>query len=163
MRSRTLALLVLSVAFLTARADDEKKSAPPADELPGKGKVQWQLQGLNDKFTVVKARYTPEARRVTWLIEAKADLAVKAADLGTGLFDEDKVRLLQADLEIEGGIVDPPPVTNLQAAPFLGEPPPVRVQKGERIRVSLELPDEETWDRIRYVVVASKAIPAEKK
>lgn len=161
MRPFGLAVLTMSLALVaTAIAEEPKKTTPATSELPGKGKVQWNLHGLSDRFTVVKVKYEPDARRATWLIEAKTDLNLKPADLATGLFDEDKVRLSQDDLEIEGGIQDlPPPVVN----PFLVAQPPVKVQKGERVRVSLTLPDEEAWEKVRFVMVASKAIPDDVK
>ena len=158
----SLAFLTILVGSLATVADEEKKSTPATSDLPGKGKITWNLTGLGDRFTVVKTRHEPEARKVSWLLEAKTDLTLKPSDLATGLFDEDRVRLGQEDLEIEGGIADAPPVNpvNPQLVP---PPPPVKVQKGERIRINFTLPEEVVWDKVRYVVVASKAIPAEPK
>ena len=112
---------------------------------------------------VQKPTGDPEAfeSTVVWLLEAKADLTVKPGELDVSLFDEDKVRLRVDEVVIEGGLAVQQPL----AAPLPGggnDPSAIKVLKGERIRVILPTPDKETLDRVKYVVVGSKAVPTEK-
>ena len=173
-RSLTFAVTFLAMGPLFA---DEPKKDPPSTEpkqkvsaeLPGKDKITWITRGLDDRFTLVKATHVqkptgdPEAfeSTVVWLLEAKADLTVKPGELDVSLFDEDKVRLRVDEVVIEGGLAVQQPL----AAPLPGggnDPSAIKVLKGERIRVILPTPDKETLDRVKYVVVGSKAVPTEK-
>jgi hypothetical protein len=174
--------LLFGVAFLLSvplSAQEPKKDPPsPAEpkpkvsaELPGKGKITWDTKGLEAKFTVVKASHVQKPTddpnvfesSVVWLLEAKADMTVKPGDLDVSLFDEDKVRINVESVELQGGIALPPelPPGGIGMGGG-GLPSPIKVVKGERIRLVLTVPEKETLDQVKYIVVGSKAVPSDK-
>jgi hypothetical protein len=168
-----LALLGLASSPVAIQAQGEPKPKVSA-ELPGKGKIQWVTRGLEDRFTLVKAQHVqkptddPEVfeSSVIWLLEAKADITLKLEDMNVSLFDEDKVRLRIDEVMIQGGIETAIPIKDPQpfglGGGFGNVTTALKIVKGERIRVTYPLPEKDTLETVKYVVVGSKGIPSDK-
>ena len=155
---RTRCFAVLSALLIVASGSLTQEAAKPAQELPGKVHIQWH-PGVADRYTLVRTEFDAETRKVTFLLEARADLNVKGHDFDIHLFDADKVRLhiIEANHQhLEGGIKEALESEDAEKGvmgwSFL---------KGERLRLSFELPDARVWERVRHAVIGGRSLPSE--
>ena len=103
---------------------------------------------------------TAHTRKVTFLVEAKADLGLKAHDFDIHLFDADKVRIniIEANNQrLEGGIMELSESEDADGLGFMRR----SFLKGERLQISFELPDATVLERVRHAVVGGRSLPTE--
>jgi hypothetical protein len=152
-------LAVLSALLIVASGSLAQEAAKPAQELPGNVPIKWHAGGA-DRYTLVRTEFDAKTRKVMFLVEARADLSLKAHDFDIHLFDADKVRIhiIEANQQnLEGGIKE---LSESEDGEGRGA---VRWSflKGERLRVSFELPDATVWERVRHAIVGGRSLPTE--
>ena len=104
-------------------------------ELPGKGKVSWNLKYLEKDFTILRVTVDAEQNTVTWLVEAKKDVNPHCYAY---FYDVDGVQIDQS-------------LTMLR---FQGGQGLFGLEAGERARASLQLPQGEGWKAVRSVILS---------
>jgi len=111
-------------------------AAPGAqfEKLPIPGQADWDLAPLQKHFAILEPRYDAENNRVVWLAEARRGFQNLDSEFKPDVrfYDAADARVYQATLEYD-------PVLN--------------VLKGERIRISLGLPDQATLERTKRVLM----------
>jgi hypothetical protein len=156
---RAFCLVLLSALLVVPSGSLAQEAAKPAQELPGNVHFKWHPGGA-DRFTLVRTEFDAKTRKVTFLVEAKADLSLKAHDFDIHLFDADKVRIhiVEANQQrLEGGIMELSASEDGDGQGFMRW----SFVKGERLRLSFELPDATVWERIRHAVVGGRSLPTE--
>jgi hypothetical protein len=98
---------------------------------------EWDLSGLGPFAKVLRTDYDAEARRVVWLLEATKDIDSKILDL----FD---ARFLGADGK---------PVYSYRFSQHGGVEPYPSVGQGQRLRLTLQLPDAKVMGTAKKVIV----------
>jgi hypothetical protein len=141
---------------MMAAGASAQEAARPAQVLPPNVKITWHPHTA-DRYTLLRVDFDAKTRKVTFLLEARADSNLKGHDFDIHLFDGDKVRVkvIEANNQsLEGGIV------GSEDAEAQGD---MRwyFAKGERLRLSFELPEEMLWARVRYAVVGGRSLPSE--
>ena len=104
------------------------------EKLPIPGQADWDLGPLRKHFAILQTRYDAENNRVVWLAEARRGFQNLDSEFKPDLrfYDAADARVYQATLEYD---------------------PVLDVRRGERIRISLGLPDEATLAKTKRVLL----------
>ncbi len=157
--NRAHCLVAWSTLLIVAAGSSAQEAAKSAQKLPGNVQIKWQ-PGVADRYTLVRTEFDAKTRKVTFLLEARADLRLQGHEFDIHLFDADKVRIhtIEANHQwLEGGIME---FVESEGAEGQGV---VRWSflKGERLHMSFELPDARVWERVRNAVVGGRSLPSE--
>jgi hypothetical protein len=148
---KRFALLAAGLTLLLVAAApklDDDKDKDKDKPLPGHDKIACNTKLLEvpgaGLWKIVKTDYDSDKRTARWVLEAQKDIGeaeYQAQEEAWGVFpvayffDDDKVRIARVTVQLEGD--------------------ELRYKKGERIRVVLMLPDEETMKRVIAVEIRS--------
>ncbi len=150
----------VSALLLVASGSLSQEKAKSAQELPGNVQIKWH-PAWAERYTLVRTEFEAKTRKVTWLVEARADLSLKGHDFDIHLFDADKVRIHIIDASrqdrLEGGIMEIVDSADNEGQGIMQW----SFVKGERLRLSFELPDATLWERVRHAVVGGRSLPSE--
>ena len=134
----TLALALVLLAGLGVLAQTQKATAVTRlEKLPIPGQAEWDLAPLRKYFAILETRYDAENKRVVWLAEAR-----RGFDNVGAVFDPSVRFYDAADARVHDTT--------------LGFDPNDHVLRGERIRISLSLPDEATLARTKRVLMLTR-------
>jgi hypothetical protein len=86
----TLAALALAAAASAAGAPPDRGGRGEDDGNALPGDVRWDLQVLEQSYTVLRTRHDPARNQVVWLLEAKRP--VKGANYRAQFLDSDRVQ-----------------------------------------------------------------------
>jgi hypothetical protein len=137
-----------AVGQMETGKDSASKSTSQKPKVKLPGQKLWDIQVLQEAYTIVSTKYDPEKRQVTWVLEAKKQ--VKCLGYHALFLDPDKVQT--ADLSIS--------LT----------PSKKEYQKGTRVTAVLRLPSREGFENETNTVTIKaskntlnnlKAYPAE--
>lgn len=146
--------LLSTLLFLASDsfAQEVSKTAPV---LPQNVKTQWDKETA-DRYAFIRTDFDVKTRKVTFLLVAKTNLVVTGYDFDIHLFDADQVRLQT----IEPNNQNPDGAITATEAADQGGAARWYFVKGERLRVSFELPQTAVWDRVRHAVIGG-SMPSE--
>jgi helix-turn-helix protein len=105
------------------------------DNLPGK--AAWDIKLLEEFFTLLKVRQDEAKKHVIWLAEAKRGIGYVGNEVPAHVrfYDAEEARIYQADLVFQ---------------------PSIGLLKGERLRISLALPENETLKQTKQVFLLAR-------